>query len=171
LFGKPEQPSASQNGFGKQAHDSERNDASVQLAPLSLWRSIAAGDSSLLFAMPQDFRQLGRGALYTGLRLGELQALTVSDFGDGQLHVRHSKGGKERTVPLSPEASSFSTKLQRERQAILCFFSRIRVGSGSTRAGTWLAPARQRRSPRPQYFMSCAAVTAACYSIEAPGRR
>jgi integrase len=125
----------------------------------------------LLNAMPQDFRQLARGALYTGLRLGELLALTVSDFGDGQIHVRHSKGGKERTVPLSPEASSFSTKLQRERQAILCFFSRIRVGSGSTRAGTWLAPARQRRSPRPQYFMSCAAVTAACYSIEAPARR
>ena len=37
----------------------------------------------LLKAMPQDFRQLARGALYTGLRLGELLALTGSDFGDG----------------------------------------------------------------------------------------
>jgi len=44
----------------------------------------------LLNTMPQDFRQLARGALYTGLRLGELLALTVSDFGDGQIHVRHS---------------------------------------------------------------------------------
>jgi len=61
----------------------------------------------LLNAMPQDFRQLARGALYTGLRLGELLALTVSDFGDGQIHVRHSKGGKERTVPLSPEGIEF----------------------------------------------------------------
>jgi len=61
----------------------------------------------LLNAMPQDFRQLARGALYTGLRLGELLALTVSDFDDGQVHVRHSKGGKERTVPLSPEGIEF----------------------------------------------------------------
>ena len=61
----------------------------------------------LLNAMPQDFRQLARGALYTGLRLGELLALTVSDFGDGQIHVRHSKGGKERTVPLSQEGIEF----------------------------------------------------------------
>jgi len=61
----------------------------------------------LLNAMPRDFRQLARGALYTGLRLGELLALTVSDFGDDQVHVRHSKGGRERTVPLSQEGSQF----------------------------------------------------------------
>jgi integrase len=61
----------------------------------------------LLNAMPQDFRRLARGALYTGLRLGELLALTVSDIGDGQVHVRHSKGGKERTVPLSTEGIEF----------------------------------------------------------------
>ena len=60
----------------------------------------------LLNAMPQDFRQLARGALYTGLR-PELLALTVSDFGDGQIHVRHSKGGKERTVPLPSEGIEF----------------------------------------------------------------
>jgi integrase len=31
----------------------------------------------------------------------------VSEYGDGQIHVRHSKGGKERTVPLSPEGIEF----------------------------------------------------------------
>src|SRR5215472_4950409 len=28
-------------------------------------------------------------------------------FGDGQIHVRHSKGGKERTVPMSQEGIEF----------------------------------------------------------------
>lgn len=61
----------------------------------------------LLNAMPADFRRLARGALYTGLRLGELLALRGSDVADGQVHVRHSKAGKPRTVPLSPEGAQF----------------------------------------------------------------
>jgi integrase len=48
--------------------------------------------------MPPDFRRLARGALYTGLRLGELLALCVADVPDGQVHIRHSKSGAGRTV-------------------------------------------------------------------------
>lgn len=56
----------------------------------------------LLNVMPPDFRRLARGALYTGLRLGELLALRVADVADEQLHVRHSKAG-----PGDPEPSRF----------------------------------------------------------------
>ena len=61
----------------------------------------------LLNAMPPDFRNLARGALYAGLRLGELLTLRVADAADGQIHVRHSKAGKARTVPLSGEGVEF----------------------------------------------------------------
>jgi integrase len=61
----------------------------------------------LLNAMPVDFRRLARGALYTGLRLGELLALKAADVADGQVRVRHSKSGSERTVPLSAEGLEF----------------------------------------------------------------
>jgi integrase len=61
----------------------------------------------LLNALPADFRGLARGALYTGLRLGELLALRASDVVDGRVHVAHSKSGKSRTVPLSPEGLQF----------------------------------------------------------------
>jgi integrase len=61
----------------------------------------------MLNAMPPDFRRLARGALYTGLRLGELIALRVMDIADGQVHVRHSKSGRPRSVPLSDEGMQF----------------------------------------------------------------
>jgi integrase len=61
----------------------------------------------LLNSMPPDFRNLARGALYTGLRLGELLELRVADVADGQVHVRHSKAGKGRSVPLSGEGAEF----------------------------------------------------------------
>jgi integrase len=79
----------------------------------------------LLNAMPKDFRQLGRGALYTGLRLGELLALTVSDVGDGQVHVRHSKGGKERTVPLSQEGAEFFDQITAGRPGDTIVFQQV----------------------------------------------
>lgn len=66
-----------------------------------------AESKRLLNAMPADFRRLARGALYTGLRLGELLALRVTHVTDGQVHVRHSKAGRPRTVPLSVEGSEF----------------------------------------------------------------
>ena len=61
----------------------------------------------LLNAAPPDFRRLARAALYTGLRLGELLALRVADIADGQVHVRHSKAGPGRAVPLSAEGVEF----------------------------------------------------------------
>jgi len=61
----------------------------------------------LLNVMPPDFRSLACGALYTGLRWGELLALCVADVADGQVHVRHSKSGAGRTVPLSAEGAEF----------------------------------------------------------------
>jgi integrase len=61
----------------------------------------------LLNAAPPDSRRLARGALYTGLRLGELLALRAADCSDEQVHVRHSKAGPPRTVPLSAEGAEF----------------------------------------------------------------
>ena len=61
----------------------------------------------LLNVMPPDFRRLARGALYSGLRLGELFALRAADVAEGQVHVRHSKGGRPRSVPLSAEGAEF----------------------------------------------------------------
>jgi hypothetical protein len=43
-----------------------------------------------------SFRRLGRGALYTGLRHGELLSLLVTDIVDGQVRVCHAKTGKSR---------------------------------------------------------------------------
>jgi integrase len=50
----------------------------------------------LLNSAPPDFRRLARGALYTGLRLGELLALRAADCSDEQVHMRHSKAGPPR---------------------------------------------------------------------------
>jgi integrase len=66
-----------------------------------------AESKRILNAMPADFRRLARGALYSGLRLGELLALRVANVMDEQVHVRHSKAGRPRTVPLSAEGSEF----------------------------------------------------------------
>jgi len=65
----------------------------------------------LLNAAPTDFRCIARGALYTGLRLGELLALRVADVADGQVDVRHSKAGRGRTVPLSADGAEFFEQL------------------------------------------------------------
>jgi integrase len=61
----------------------------------------------LLNALPADIRALARGALYSGCRLGELEALTVADIGEGAVHIRHSKSGRSRHVPLSREGRRF----------------------------------------------------------------
>ena len=55
----------------------------------------------LINACEPDFRQLVRGSLYTGLRLGELFALRAADVTDERIEVRHSKSGKPRSVPLN----------------------------------------------------------------------
>lgn len=66
-------------------------------------RLIAAADSKL--------RPLVQGCLFTGLRLGELLGLTVSDVGESHVTVRHSKTGKSRRVPLNAEGTEFFAEL------------------------------------------------------------
>jgi integrase len=78
----------------------------------------------LLNALPRDFRQLARGSLYTGLRLGELLALRVMDFADGQVHVRHSKSGRPRSVPLSDEGMQFFNQVTAGRAGDESMFKR-----------------------------------------------
>jgi integrase len=65
----------------------------------------------LLKELDPEFKPLAHGALYTGLRLGELLALTVADASGPAVHVRHSKSGKPRHVPLSKEGAAFFKKL------------------------------------------------------------
>ena len=50
---------------------------------------------------------LWSGCLFTGLRLGELLALTAADVGEDHVTVRHSKTGKSRRVPLNAEGTEF----------------------------------------------------------------
>ncbi|WNV04197.1 tyrosine-type recombinase/integrase [Candidatus Methylospira mobilis] len=59
----------------------------------------------LLNAADPDFRPMVRAGLLTGCRYGELVKLKVSDFNEsnGSIHIRISKGGKSRHVPLTGE--------------------------------------------------------------------
>jgi integrase len=61
----------------------------------------------LIDAAAPDFRQLVRGCLLTGLRLGELLALLKHDFEDGHITVIHSKTASSRRVPLNAEGAEF----------------------------------------------------------------
>ena len=74
--------------------------------PGTRFLSVAEANRALN-TMDLSFRKLARGALYTGLRLGELFRLRASDVVDGQVYVRISKGGRGRTVPLSPDGLTF----------------------------------------------------------------
>ncbi len=56
----------------------------------------------LIEAAPEDFAQLIRACLLTGMRLGELVALTVADAAEDHLTVHHSKTGTSRRVPRQP---------------------------------------------------------------------
>ena len=56
-----------------------------------------------------DFRQLVRAALLTGCRYGELVRLVGNDFNakQGTIHLRETKNGKSRFVPLTQEGITF----------------------------------------------------------------
>lgn len=56
-----------------------------------------------------DFRQLVRSALLTGCRYGELIRITANDFDakQGTIHIRDSKSGKPRFIPLTQEGVTF----------------------------------------------------------------
>ena len=108
----------------------------------------------LLNAAAPDFSRLARGALYTGLRLGELLALRVADIAEGQVHVRHSKAGPSRTVPLSTEGAEFSNRSQPARQAMRCCSSgkAARNGQGYRSLARCGESVGLRRSHHPRWF-------------------
>ncbi len=63
----------------------------------------------LLNACPPDFRRLVHGALLTGARYAELCRAPVRAFDaeNATLHVRESKSGRPRHIPLDGEALAF----------------------------------------------------------------
>jgi integrase len=61
----------------------------------------------LIEAAEPAFGRLVRACLLTGMRLGELLALTVADVGPDHLTVHHSKTGTSRRVPLNAEGTRF----------------------------------------------------------------
>lgn len=67
----------------------------------------------LINASDSDFRLLVQAALLTGCRYGELIRLEVGDYHAdvGRIHVRDSKGGKPRFVPLTDEGWRFFSRI------------------------------------------------------------
>ncbi len=59
----------------------------------------------LINASAPDFRRLVQAAVLTGCRYGELVAMECRDFNRdaGTVHIRQTKGGKPRHVPLNDE--------------------------------------------------------------------
>lgn len=80
---------------------------------------------ALLTKLDPEFSALAKGALYTGLRLGELLALTRADVGGNQVHVRTSKTGVARHVPLSPEGTKFFGDITKDRAAEASVFGLV----------------------------------------------
>lgn len=94
-------------------------------------RTLSAAEAKrLLEALDGSMRDLARGALLTGLRYGELQALKAGDAGEGFVRVRQSKSGKPRTVPLNKAGATFFSGVAADRAPDTPVFetiSRIRV--------------------------------------------
>jgi integrase len=65
----------------------------------------------LVGAADAQLRPLVQACLFTGLRLGELLALTVADVGEDHVTVRHSKTGSSRRVPLNAEGTELFSYL------------------------------------------------------------
>jgi integrase len=67
----------------------------------------------LINATEPAFKPLIRAALLTGGRYGELIKLTVNDFdaARGTIHIRETKNGKPRHIPLTEEGRTFFENL------------------------------------------------------------
>lgn len=75
-------------------------------------RNLTADEArALLSALPNPWKPLAEGALLTGCRLGELLALRPEDVRGGRAHIRHSKSGRERFVPLNKEGVALFSRL------------------------------------------------------------
>jgi integrase len=72
----------------------------------------------LVNACVPDLRQIVQAALLTGCRYGEIAALRVADFSiDARsIHIRDSKSGKPRNVPLNEDGITFFTRTCAARQ-------------------------------------------------------
>lgn len=68
---------------------------------------------TLVNACDPDFRPLVQAALLTGCRYGELTRLEVGDYNTdaGVIHLRHTKNGKPRFVPLNDEGKILFDRL------------------------------------------------------------
>lgn len=71
----------------------------------------------LINACAPDFRNMVKAALLTGCRYGELTHLRVYDFDATRntLHIRETKNGKARHVPLTDEGSRLFDELARSK--------------------------------------------------------
>jgi integrase len=78
---------------------------------------------ALIAAADADLRPLVQACLFTGLRLGELLALTAADVGPDHVTVRHSKTGRSRRVPLNAAGAEFFTKLIEGKGRVDRFFA------------------------------------------------
>jgi integrase len=94
-------------------------------------RTLSAAEAKrLLEALDGSMRDLARGALLTGLRYGELQALQAAEVGKGFVRVHQSKSGKPRTVPLNKAGATFFSEVAAEKApdaAVFETISRINV--------------------------------------------
>jgi len=83
--------------------------------------------SRLIAACEGDFRALAQGALLTGCRYGELCRLKVADVNlqTGSIHVRESKSGTPRHVPLNGEGMEVFTGLVAGKTGGAPVFTRV----------------------------------------------
>lgn len=79
---------------------------------------------ALLHACDDDLRALVRGALETGCRFGELAQMRADDYSDGVVHVRESKSGRARHVPLTAAGRDFFDALTTDRRRSELIFTR-----------------------------------------------
>ena len=101
----------------------------------------------LVNACDSDFRDVVQAALLTGCRYGELAAFLVEDFDANSktVHVRESKSGKPRHVPLSDEGIEFFDQMTVGRKATNRLFVRADGAPwGQSHQGRRLAGAAQR---------------------------
>jgi integrase len=68
----------------------------------------------LIRSAEQDAAKLIRACLLTGMRLGELATLKVSDVAPDHVTVRHGKTGLARRVPVNSEGATFFEELVRD---------------------------------------------------------
>lgn len=73
----------------------------------------------------EQFRQLCKGAIYTGCRYEELAVMQVSAFDStiGKVHIPTSKSGKERWIPLNDEGFAFFSKHVEGKKATELIFT------------------------------------------------